>query len=161
MNEAPTAHAHADAPYKEPVSVLVVIHTPSLDVLLLERADHPGYWQSVTGSRNPGEPLYDTAVREVYEETGLSPGQYVLTDCGQETVYEIYAEWRHRYHPGVTHNTEHLFQLVVPEPLPVKVSPAEHLAYVWVPRERARQMVFSPSNAAALGRLSPAGRHGA
>ncbi|MFN8961267.1 MAG: dihydroneopterin triphosphate diphosphatase, partial [Betaproteobacteria bacterium] len=37
--------------YKIPESVLVVIHTASLDVRLLERVDHPGFWQSVTGSR--------------------------------------------------------------------------------------------------------------
>ena len=36
--------------HKIPQSVLVVIHTPALEVLLLERADHPGFWQSVTGS---------------------------------------------------------------------------------------------------------------
>ena len=37
-------------PFKIPESVLVVIHTPALEVLLIERADKPGYWQSVTGS---------------------------------------------------------------------------------------------------------------
>ena len=36
--------------YKLPLSVLVIVHTASRDVLLLERALRPGYWQSVTGS---------------------------------------------------------------------------------------------------------------
>ena len=62
--------------YKIPVSVLVVIHTPDMQVLLLERADHPGYWQSVTGSQNQGETLVQTAVREVAEETGLDATRY-------------------------------------------------------------------------------------
>ena len=41
---------------KLPVSVLVVVHTEALDVLLLERAARPGYWQSVTGSLSPAKP---------------------------------------------------------------------------------------------------------
>lgn len=53
-------------PFKIPESVLVVIHTPDLQVLLIERADHPGYWQSVTGSLDrPDEPPAETARREV------------------------------------------------------------------------------------------------
>jgi dATP pyrophosphohydrolase len=57
--------------YKQPVSVLVVVHTPQLQVLLLERAAHAGYWQSVTGSQEAGEALLDTARRELAEETGI------------------------------------------------------------------------------------------
>ena len=53
--------------FKQPVSVLVVIYTPALDVLLLERSAHPGFWQSVTGSREGEEGLADTARREVTE----------------------------------------------------------------------------------------------
>ena len=104
--------------YKIPVSVLVMIHTPDMQVLLLERADHPGYWQSVTGSQNQGETLWQTAVREVAEETGLDATRYLLTDCGIQNEYEIYEEWRWRYAPEVTHNTEHVFGLLVPEPFP-------------------------------------------
>ena len=105
-------------PYKTPVSVLVVIYTPDQQVLLLERADHPGYWQSVTGSCDPGESLRQTAVREVAEETGLDAAQYKFSDWKVENVFEIYAEWRHRYGPGVTHNTEHVFGLEVPRLCP-------------------------------------------
>ena len=58
--------------HKIPVSVLVVIHTLDLHVLVMERADHPGFWQSVTGSCDAlDEPLTDTAHREVLEETGI------------------------------------------------------------------------------------------
>ncbi len=139
--------------YKIPVSVLVVIHTPDLQVLLLERADHPGYWQSVTGSCDPGETLVQTAVREVFEETGLDTAEYLLTDWRMENVFEIYPEWRGRYAPGVTRNTEHVFGLQVPAPVPVKLSPKEHLDQIWLPYEEAADRVFSWTNAAALRKL--------
>lgn len=138
------------ASQKTPISVLVVIHTPDLQVLLMERADHPGYWQSVTGSQNPGETLLETAVREVAEETGLDATQFPLTDWGQKNEYEIYPEWRHRYAPGVSHNTEHVFGLTVPAPLAVKLAALEHLRYGWYPYQEAAQRCFSPSNAQAI-----------
>ncbi len=140
-------------PYKIPVSVLVVIHTPDLQVLLLERADHPGYWQSVTGSCDPGETPGQTAMREIAEETGLDASRFELTDWRQSHEFEIFAEWRHRYEPGVTRNTEHVFGLRVPSPLPVTLSPREHLAYRWLPWEDAAEAVFSWTNAAAIREL--------
>lgn len=141
------------SPYKIPVSVLVVIHTPDLQVLLLERADHPGYWQSVTGSQNPGETLRQTALREVLEETGLAAEQFELTDCRQQNTYEIYSEWRHRYAPGVHTNTEHVWRLRLPAPLPIKLAVREHLRFAWHPFHEAAQRCFSPSNAAAILQL--------
>ena len=140
--------------HKIPVSVLVVIHTADGQVLLMERADAPGLWQSVTGSQDAGETLTQTAIREVREETGLDAGLFALTDWGIETRYEIYERWRHRYAPGVTHNTEHVFGLCVPSALPVTLAPREHLQYRWLPRDAAAQACFSPSNAAAI-RLLP------
>jgi dATP pyrophosphohydrolase len=140
--------------YKIPVSVLVVIHTPDMQVLLLERADHPGYWQSVTGSQNEGETLEETAIREVAEETGLDASRCLLTNCGIQNEYEIYEEWRWRYQPEVTHNTEHVFGLLVPEPVPVTVAPREHLNFVWMPWREAAEKVFSPSNAEAIRTLA-------
>jgi dATP pyrophosphohydrolase len=109
--------------FKIPVSVLVVIHTRRLDVLLLERADHPGYWQSVTGSQDESETLEQTAVREVREETGLDASAHVLSDWRLQNEYEIFPEWRWRYAPGVTHNTEHVFGLEVPAPVDVRIAP--------------------------------------
>lgn len=140
-------------PYKIPVSVLVVIHTPDLQVLLLERADHPGYWQSVTGSCDPGETPYQTAVREVREETGLEAEAFRLSDWHMQYEFEIYPEWRHRYAPGVTHNTEHVFGLELPAPQAVQLAPREHLDYRWLPRDAAVHKVFSWTNAAALEKL--------
>lgn len=140
--------------YKQPVSVLVVIHTKNLDVLLLERADHPGYWQSVTGSRDAEETLAETALREVREETGLdielNAGQYVLTDWQAQNVYEIYPHWRYRYPPGITHNTEHVFGLQLPRPVDIQLAPREHLNYQWLSWQEAAEKVFSPSNRAAI-----------
>ncbi len=141
------------APHKIPVSVLVVIHTPDRQVLLLDRADRPGYWQSVTGSQNPGETLRETAIREVAEETGLDATQFDLSDWKRQNVYEIYAQWRHRYAPDVTHNTEHVFGLRLPGPLPIRVAEREHLAYLWLPWREAAEKCFSPSNAQAIRSL--------
>lgn len=148
----------AAAPHKTPVSTLVVIHTPDLKVLLLERADHPGFWQSVTGSQDAGEALADTAAREVAEETGIDARRYRLEAWNLQNVYEIYPVWRHRYAPGVTHNTEHVFGLEVPEEVPVKVAPREHLSAQWLPWQEAAERVFSWSNRRAI-RMLP-GRKG-
>ncbi len=136
--------------YKIPVSVLVVIHTADLQVLLLERADHPGYWQSVTGSQDLGETLLETAFREVSEETGLNAADFLLTDWKIENQYEIYEEWRWRYGPDVRFNTEHVFGLRLPAVIPIKLSTREHLNYVWLPWQQAAQKVFSSSNAEAI-----------
>jgi len=139
-------------PYKIPRSVLVVIHTPALDVLLIERSDKPGYWQSVTGSLDAeDEPLEHTAWREVQEETGITGG--TLRDWGLENVYEIYPVWSHRYAPGVTHNTEHVFGLTVPPGTAVTLSPREHVAFQWLPWRDAADRCFSPSNAEAILQL--------
>lgn len=140
--------------YKIPESVLVVIHTPDLDVLLLERADKPGFWQSVTGSKDSiEEDLHLTAIREVMEETGIDASCYALSDWDLENVYEIYPVWRHRYAPGVTRNTEHVFGLRVPHGIVVKTAPREHLQYRWLPWREAADACFSASNAEAILQL--------
>ena len=140
--------------YKRPISVLVVIHTPDLQVLLLERAAHPGYWQSVTGSQEGEESLIETATREVKEETGILASQETLKDWQQSNLFEIFAEWRHRYAPGVTHNTEHVFSLEVPAGLSVRLAPGEHTAACWLPWQAAAAQAFSPSNAEAIRALA-------
>ncbi|WP_397534881.1 dihydroneopterin triphosphate diphosphatase [Roseateles sp.] len=143
-------------PYKIPESVLVVIHTPELQVLMLERADRPGFWQSVTGSLDaPDEPPALAARREVLEETGIdvdAPGAS-LQDWQLRNIYEIYPVWRHRYAPGVTRNTEHVFGLTVPAGMPVQLAPREHLQYRWLPWREAADLCFSPSNAEAVLQL--------
>jgi dATP pyrophosphohydrolase len=162
MNRPPAAAGPAGQPprpLKIPESVLVLIHTPALEVLLLERADAPGLWQSVTGSRDSAdEALARTAAREVAEETGIAVGSAevplaALRDWAQTQVYEIWPRWRHRYAPGVTHNTEHVFGLTVPAGTAVTLNPREHLQHAWLPWREAADRCFSPSNAEAILQL--------
>ncbi len=143
-------------PHKIPESVLVVIHTPAMEVLLIERADRPGFWQSVTGSLDaPDEPLIDTATRELFEETGIVADglDVVLRDWHLSNIYEIYPVWRHRYAPGVTHNTEHVFSVCVARDVAITLSPREHLNHVWLPYVEAADRCFSSSNAEAILQL--------
>jgi len=138
--------------FKLPESVLVVVHTPALEVLLIERAANPGFWQSVTGSREPDDlDLEATARRELQEETGLSAG--TLTDWRLENRYEIWPQWRARYAPDVTHNTEHVFGFLVPQVTVATLDPKEHIAQMWLPWRQAMEKVFSPSNRDAIWQL--------
>jgi len=144
---------------KIPESVLVVIHSAELEVLLIERADMPGYWQSVTGSKDtPDEPFEATAIREVAEETGIligSPGlpRERLRDWGLVNIYDIYPQWQHRYAAGVTKNTEHVYGLCVPRSIAVTLAPREHVAHVWLPWQEAVDRCSSASNAEAIMHL--------
>lgn len=144
--------------YKTPVSVLVLVHTADLQVLIMERADKEGFWQSVTGSlealaSGAMETPSDAAIREVMEETGIDATQYALTDWQASNTYEIYPHWRYRYAPGVTENVEHLFALELPAPVAVKLAPDEHVRYEWVGWREAAKRVFSWTNVDALKRL--------
>jgi len=137
--------------YKLPVSVLVVVHTAALEVLLLERSARAGFWQSVTGSLDRlDEPLEQAAAREVAEETGIAAGHGNLERWNVTNTFEIYARWRHRFAPGVTHNTEHVFGFTLPERMPVTLSPDEHVAYQWLPWREAAAKCFSWSNRDAI-----------
>ena len=137
-------------PLKYPVSALVVLHDGQGRILLVERADRPGFWQSVTGSIEPGESIEQTARREVWEETGiwLSDGQ--LCNWHESSVYEIYHHWRHRYPEGVFENCEHVFSAEIPRDVPIRLAEGEHTAYGWFDAAEAAEKVFSPSNRAAI-----------
>ena len=139
--------------FKTPISALVLIHTPDLQVLIMERADKVGFWQSVTGSVEGDETPMQTAIREVHEETGLDANQYNLQDWHASNIYEIYPHWRHRYAPGVMQNTEHLFGLELPSPIAIKLAPNEHVRYEWVDWRVAATRVFSWTNIDALKKL--------
>jgi dihydroneopterin triphosphate diphosphatase len=143
--------------YKRPESVLVVVHTRDGKVLLLRRADHPEFWQSVTGSMewDDASPLA-TAARELREETGIdvSPGQ--LHDWHITQRYVLFPQWRHKYAPGVSENTEHFFSLELPAEIAIRISPGEHCEYRWVAFAEAAEQVFSWTNRDALQRLMQA-----
>ncbi len=136
-----------------------MIHSDELDVLLLERTDAPGFWQSVTGSKDRfAEALVETCVREVAEETGIvigSPEVPIadLVDWQLANVYDIYPQWQHRYAAGVTRNTEHVFGLRVPREIAVRPAPREHLRYEWLDWRAAADRCFSSSNAEAILQL--------
>jgi dATP pyrophosphohydrolase len=141
-------------PFKLPVSTLVIVYTPDLRVLLMERADFPDHWQSVTGSQEAGESLLETATRELREETGIDAGAYGgLVDWDMSNVFDIFPQWRHRYAPGTLHNTEHAFGLAVPHEVPVRLAAREHLQYAWLPWREAADRCFSWTNRAAIETL--------
>ena len=142
---------------KIPISVLVVIYKSNRDVLLIERADRSGFWQSVTGSLDAlDEDLAFAATREVFEETGIAVDHLPagsLRNMYHQIEYEIYPDWRFRYAPGVTRNTEHWFALEVPNHTSIKLAPREHVAFEWLPYEEAAKKCFSPSNGEAILKL--------
>jgi dATP pyrophosphohydrolase len=140
--------------HKLPVSVLVVVHTADLEVLLLERASRPGYWQSVTGSlERPDEALEQAAARELEEETGLAAAAGSLERWNVVNTFEIYEQWRHRFAPGVLYNTEHVFAFRLSGRVPVRLAPDEHTAFQWLPWTAAGALCFSWSNRDAIRML--------
>ena len=143
--------------YKLPVSVLVLVHTAQREVLLLERALRPGYWQSVTGSLDRmDEPLERAAQREVLEETGIDARAGKLMRWNVVYTFEIYPHWRHRFAPGVVQNVEHVFALELETSAPVRIAPEEHVAFIWLPWRDAAARCFSWSNRDAIAMLGEA-----
>lgn len=136
---------------KLPVSVLVLVHTRGLEVLLLERSARPGYWQSVTGSlERAGEPLAEAALRELREETGIAARAEDLKRWNLAYTFEIFPQWRQRFAPGTTHNTEHVFSLELAGRIAVSLAPEEHTASLWLPWRAAAAKCFSWSNRDAI-----------
>ena len=143
---------------KLPVSVLVVVHTAGGEVLLLERAQRPGFWQSVTGSLDRrDEPHAAAALRELKEETGIEARPAELRRWPLAYTFEIFPQWRHRFVPGTTHNTEHPFSLRLAERATVRLSAAEHGASLWLPWRNAAHKCFSWSNRDAIRMLGGTG----
>ena len=141
-------------PFKKPISSLVLIYTEDFKVLLMERADKIAFWQSVTGSLEENETPRETAAREVFEETGINTNQYTLEDWHLSHVYEIYAHWRFRYAPDITHNTEHIFGLKLPSIIPIQLSEHEHVRHLWLDWRDSMDKVFSWTNVEAIKKLA-------
>jgi len=139
------------AVYKRPESVLVVIYSVSGEVLLLERCQPEGYWQSVTGSLEWGEAARTAAIREVREETGLQV-QDNLVDCAYSNRFEIVPAWRARYAPDVDWNTEHVFRVELATTAPICINTEEHVQAEWVAAQQAAERASSRTNRAAIER---------
>ena len=139
--------------YKLPESVLVVVATRNGLVLMLERREPAGFWQSVTGSLEAGETPMQAARRELAEETGIH--DVGINDCRQVNEYPILPAWRHRYAPGVRYNTEHVFSVMLAHPVEVRLNPGEHVSHAWLPCRQAAERAFSHTNRDAILACAP------
>ena len=122
---------------------------------MLQRDDDPDFWQSVTGTLEPGESAIQTAIREVGEETGIDvvSGNYQVVDCRQANQFEIRSIWSHRYAPGTRFNTEYVFSLQVHGTESIRLT--EHLQYQWLSKSHAIERVWSDTNKQAILRFVP------
>ena len=135
---------------RRPESVLVVVYTTNADVLLLKRREPFSFWQSITGSLQPGEEHVSAAARELFEETGLV-GELVNADTSRE--FEIDPRWLHKYPAGVLTNREYEWRLRLPARQDVVICEREHSEFRWVPIDEAIEIVWSWTNKEALESL--------
>lgn len=131
-----------------------MIYTVQGQVLQLCRREPPDYWQSVTGSINPGETAVHAAQREVREETGLV-ADADLADSGIVNSYPIHPAWRHKFEPGVLENTEYVFSLRLADAVDVTIDPIEHLEFLWLSRDAAAALASSAADREAILSLVP------
>jgi dATP pyrophosphohydrolase len=135
--------------YKNPNSILLIIFTTKFKVLLLKKNSKRDLWQSVTGSMELGENPYDTALRELQEETGINKQKSDLIFDDLSHKFMIYSEWIDRYEESTYSNKEYIFSLKLNDEVSVKLS-REHSSYKWVDLNDAIHLVFSWTNKAAL-----------
>lgn len=140
--------------YKRPESVLVLVYNQEVEVLVLERREPPGFFQSVTGSLEPGESAADAAARELFEETGLSADS-TPRETGLSARFEILPAWRHRFPPGTTHNHERVFCHGVAGRPRIRLNEAEHRGWEWLPFDRALARLSSWTNRRAVLQILP------
>jgi len=139
--------------YKRPQSVLVVVCTRGGEFLMLRRARPSQFWQSVTGSLNPGESPRLAALREIQEETGLEAGGRLI-DLKRTVLFPIVKAWQARYAPRVRFNREYWFALVLEGRRLIRLDPEEHLEYRWLPAREAAALASSWTNRDAIRTLS-------
>ena len=138
--------------HRRPESVIVVVYTTAGDVLALRRSAPFDFWQSVTGSLDPGETPVEAAHRELLEETGIAAGERLIA-TGTRRVFEIDPRWRDRYAPGITENTEWEYRLELTARCPIRLQAAEHSEYSWLSIDEALERFWSWTNCAALEAL--------
>jgi dihydroneopterin triphosphate diphosphatase len=104
-----------------------------IEFLLLKRAEneiYPGLWQMVSGKIKQGEKAYETALREIKEETGLSPKRYWVAP----NVNSF-------YYPEKDYiSLLPVFSVLVDFKSKVKIS-SEHTEYKWVKPSKAKKML--------------------
>ncbi|MES2211646.1 MAG: dihydroneopterin triphosphate diphosphatase [Pseudomonadota bacterium] len=137
--------------WKNPAGVMVVMVAGS-SCLLIERADWVGFWQSVTGSIEPGESLLEAAARELFEETGFGPAHGQLIDAGYRETYDIFPRFRYRYDPEISQGTLDVFWFVMNAQHAPILAPAEHLDYTWLHLNDAQLKVIAGPNRTAIER---------
>jgi 8-oxo-dGTP pyrophosphatase MutT (NUDIX family) len=112
------------------------------EYLLLQRtARRGGFWQGASGGVEDGESISEAAMRELMEETGLSP----LSFQKIELVYTFHVgdKWRHLYAPDIHTITEHVFLACVSDKAEPRLS-NEHERYKWCQYNEAYSLLSQP-----------------
>ncbi|MBA4406163.1 NUDIX pyrophosphatase [bacterium] len=107
-----------------------------LEFLLLKRAAHdifPGLWQMVTGSIDNEEKAYEAAIREIKEETGLTPVKFWVVP----NVNSFYSPKQNQIYMVP------VFAALVDCNIDVVIS-EEHSEYRWLSKEKALQLLAWP-----------------
>ena len=104
-----------------------------IEFLMLKRSEneiYPGLWQMVSGKIRKGEKAYETALREIKEETGLTPKKF-WTAPNVNSFYD----------PGKDYiSILPVFAALVDSKSKVKIS-NEHSEFKWVKSGKVKKML--------------------
>ncbi|MGI9201562.1 MAG: dihydroneopterin triphosphate diphosphatase [Woeseiaceae bacterium] len=134
---------------RRPISVLVVVVSDDGYALLLRRQEPFDFWQSITGSLQPGETHADAARRELFEETGMSDAG-ALRFSGVSRQFVIDPRWREKFATSAVENVEFEWHYRLPARTEVQICEDEHSDFCWLPVKEAAQKVWSWTNRDAL-----------
>ncbi|NLT51615.1 MAG: NUDIX pyrophosphatase [Ignavibacteria bacterium] len=121
---------------------IIKITGNEINFLLLKRSEkeiYPGIWQMVTGKIKPEEKAYNTALREIFEETGLKPLRFYTVP----KVNSFYSE------KTDTICMIPVFLAEVEKDCEVIISD-EHSEYKWVNKEDAKKLLAWPGQRDAV-----------